>query len=141
MTYQHRVPSITFESNKFNLGHYLRDNSQEIFFSLGCHPYKQLSLAASYTLAQHGNDYYYTDGYIAERFPFMKDKTWQNQSADFRADYEFALNTHIFVEYAVSNTSGYATDGLTALHYLEKYTEPLYRGTTNTVAFGLNIGF
>ena len=35
ITYQHRVSTLTYESNYYNMGYYLRDNSQEIFRWLG----------------------------------------------------------------------------------------------------------
>ncbi len=33
ITFQHNINTTIFESNNYNLGHYLRDNFQEIFFS------------------------------------------------------------------------------------------------------------
>ena len=141
MTYQHKIPAVTFESNKYNLGHYLRDNSREMFVSISYKPYKQINVTASYTLAEHGNDYTYDGSPQSVTHPFIKDKTWQNQSINLRADYEFAQNDHIFVSYTISDINGYDVDGLTAADYLEKYTEPFYRGKTNSIGFGLNIGF
>ena len=141
MTYQHTIPAATFASNKYNLGHYLNDNSKEIFVSLSFRPYKQLYLLASYTLAQHGNDYIYNATQQSVMYQFMESKTWENQSINLRADYEFAQNTHIFVSYTMSDINGYEVDGETAAHYLEKYTEPFYRGKANTIGFGMNIGF
>lgn len=141
ITYQHKIPANTFESNNYNLGHYLRDNSSEMFVSLGFKPYRQLYLLASYLLARHGNNYIYDGSNQSVTHPYMKDVTWQNQSINLRADYEFAENNHIFVSYNVSDINGYDADGLTAAYYLEKYTEPFYRGKTSTLGFGINIGF
>jgi len=149
MTYQHTIPATTFASNKYNLGHYLRDNSREIFLSVNYKPYKQLILLGSYMLAQHGNDYIYDGSPQSITHPFMKDITWQNQSIFFKADYEFAHNSHIFVEYTLSDIKGYNVAGFSesnilieysSSHYLEKYTEPFYRGKTNTIGAGLYIG-
>jgi hypothetical protein len=141
ITYQHKIPAVTFESNKYNLGHYLRDNSREIFITISYKPVKQLFLEAGYTLAQHGNDYYYTDGAKAITYPFMKEKTWQNQSSNFKIDYEFEHNNHIFAGYTISDYQGYGVDANLASYYLEKYTEPFYRGKTSTIVLGVNIGF
>jgi hypothetical protein len=43
-TYQHRTPVTTYETNNFNLGHYLRDNSRELYLGL------QLSQLKGYRL-------------------------------------------------------------------------------------------
>ncbi|MCK7530301.1 MAG: hypothetical protein MZV63_04210 [Marinilabiliales bacterium] len=40
LTYQHNVPTTTFESNGYNLGHYLRDNSHEFYFSVLVKPFQ-----------------------------------------------------------------------------------------------------
>jgi hypothetical protein len=140
LTYQHVIPAVTFESNKYNMGHYLRDNSRELFISISYKPYKQLYLSAAYTIAQHGNDYIYDASLQVDTHPFMKDKTWQNKSLNFRVDYELAHNSHIFAGYSISEYDGYNVDGKSASYYLEKYTEPFYRGKTSTLSLGLNIG-
>jgi hypothetical protein len=140
ITYQHKIPAITFESNKYNLGHYLRDNSREIFISANFRPYKQLNIFASFTLAQHGNDYSYTRGDSAVTYPLLKDITWQNQSINLKADYEFADNNHIFVEYTINDNKGYDVDGNQPVYYTNKYTQPFYQGKTNTIGVGLYIG-
>ncbi len=57
ITYQHRVPTLTFESNYYNMGHYLRDNSQEIYIAAEYKILRGLHVRAYYLLAQHGPDY------------------------------------------------------------------------------------
>ncbi len=52
--YEHIIETTTFTSNRFNLGHYLRENSQEVFVSLQYRPYKTLKIESSYALAQKG---------------------------------------------------------------------------------------
>ncbi len=141
ITYLHYIPALTFETNKYSLGHYLRDNSREIALSMSCKPYKRLDLSASYVLAQHGNDYVYTDGNLAILTPYMKDKTWQGTSISVRADYEIVQDSHVFVEYVNSENLGYDADGLPGSYYLNKRTPVYYQGKTGTIGFGMNIGF
>ncbi len=43
MTYQHNIATTTFESNQYNLGHYLRDNSQDIYVAVTCKPIRGLA--------------------------------------------------------------------------------------------------
>lgn len=52
--YEHIIETTTFVSNRFNLGHYLRENSQEYFVSLQYRPSKALKFETSFTLAQKG---------------------------------------------------------------------------------------
>ncbi|MGF1587420.1 MAG: hypothetical protein ACFCUM_19040, partial [Bacteroidales bacterium] len=47
-TFQHRTPVTTYETNNFNLGHYLKDNSRELFLALNVKPLKGLSLDVTY---------------------------------------------------------------------------------------------
>ncbi len=44
ITYQHRVPTLTYESNNYNMGYYLRDNSREIYISVEYKPIRGLHL-------------------------------------------------------------------------------------------------
>ncbi len=69
MTYQHNIATTTFESNQYNLGHYLRENSQDIFFSLSCKPVRGLIIDLSYKLGLHYNDYVYDYSPDVDRNP------------------------------------------------------------------------
>jgi len=136
LTYQHRVPTLTFESNNFNFGHYLRDNSQEYYVELKYKPLRGLHLRAYYLLSQHGPDYIYNlDGVVAvDEIPFMEEVTWQNQTISFGASYEFVSNAYLFAEYIMSDISGDED-------MVERYTPEFFRGKNNTISFGFNVGF
>ena len=58
-TYRHYVPTTTYESNFYNLGHYLKDNADERFVSVSYAPVKNLHLLVSYAHARRGKDYGY----------------------------------------------------------------------------------
>jgi hypothetical protein len=136
ITYQHRVPTLTFESNYFNFGHYMRDNSQEIYVSLEYKPIRGLHLKTYYLLAQHGPDYVY-DIYAdnpVDTNPFLESVTWQNQSISLKATYEFISNSYLFVEFINSEISGEEEQ-------VELYTPEFFRGDQQTISFGFNFGF
>ncbi len=137
ITYQHRVPTVTFESNHYNMGHYLRDNSQELFLSAEYKLIRGLHLKGYYMLAQHGPDYKYDindpDARV-DTHPFMERVVWENQTVSFKVSYEFISNSFLFIEYLSSNISG--DEDKVAL-----YTPEFFRGKTNTISFGFNIGF
>lgn len=56
MVYKHFIPTTTYETTQFNLGHYLRDNSQEIFVMLEWRPLPRLRTYINYTFANKGED-------------------------------------------------------------------------------------
>jgi len=134
ITYEHRVPTLTFESNNYNLGYYLRDNSQEIYVSLGYKPVRGLHFKAYYLLAQHGPDYEYIEDGTVTTHPFLEYVTWQNQTFSFKVTYEFINNAYIFTEILNSDISGDEEQVI-------KYTPEFFRGNHNSISAGFNIGF
>lgn len=130
LTYKHNIPTTTFESNGYNLGHYLMDNAQEIYFSLKVKPVKTLSLQLSYLLAQKGKDY---DDIGGSRLgnPFIDKVELENQSISFHARYQIINDGYIFINYLYNNISG----------ELDKYTASVLHGKQSTFSLGANFGF
>jgi len=136
VVYQHKIETITYESNRYNMGHYLRDNSRELYVALLYKPIRGLHFKLAYTLGQHGDDYDYAecandpDCDLHKLVP-LENITWENQTIQFDARYEIVSNTYVFLSYMMGNATG----------NVEKYTPEYYRGKTNTFSFGANIGF
>ncbi|OFX47606.1 MAG: hypothetical protein A2X13_11675 [Bacteroidetes bacterium GWC2_33_15] len=130
LTYKHNIPTTTFESNGYNLGHYLMDNSHEFYFSVIVKPFRTLILKADYLFAQKGKDY---DDLGGSRLgnPFMDNVEWENKTVSLRASYQVINDGYIFVKYQHSEITG---DNI-------KYTPAYYYGTRNTISLGANIGF
>lgn len=141
VVYKHRVPTTTFETNKFNLGYYLRDNSKEIYVALDFKPFRGLLLKGEYFVAKHGNEYSYTDGSTVDLLPFMQSTTWQNTSIIFTARWEFIHDSWLFASVTQSNIKGYDVDGKTAQYYLNLYTPKSFQGSNTITCVGLNFGF
>ncbi|MFZ0282514.1 MAG: hypothetical protein WAL29_12750 [Bacteroidales bacterium] len=57
LTYQHYVPTLTFENAGYNLGHYLRDNSREWYLAIDYKPTRTLKTGIYFTDAIRGPDY------------------------------------------------------------------------------------
>jgi len=131
-TYQHYIATTTFSSNHYNLGHYLRDNSQEIYVDLGWKPLQGLQVNASYTLAEHGDDVIYGDvlGSDIVKVPFMENRTWQNYQFELMTRYELVNGMYFWIMYLNTNRKGDVSFGPTILH-----------GRTNSFVAGMNIGF
>jgi len=141
VVYKHRVPTTTFETNKFNLGHYLRDNSEEIYGAIDVRPFRGVLLRGDITYARHGNEYDYTTGSNADELPFMKDVTWQNITISFTSRWEFIHDSWLYLNVSKSRIKGYDVDGKTAQDYLDMYTPKSFQGDNLIVTAGMNIGF
>lgn len=141
VVYKHRVPTTTFETNKFNLGHYLRDNSDEIYGAIDIKPFRGILLRTDITYARHGNEYDYTTGSKADELPIMKDITWKNITLSFTCRWEFIHDSWLYLNVAQSSIKGYDVDGHTAQYYLDLYTPPSFQGNNLIISGGLNFGF
>jgi hypothetical protein len=132
MVYKHFVPTTTFESGLYNMGHYLRDNSQEVFVALRFKPLSKLHFEISYTKAEHGTDYIYTGiGNNGLGLPYLDTVRWSNESYIGKVSYELINDGFLFFEYMQSNTRG----------NVEAFTPAFLRGRMKTFSFGINYGF
>jgi len=144
ITFKHDEPTTSFESNKYNLGHYLKDNSEEYYTTLRFYPYKNLRLNASYVYAWHANEYTYIRGMKnppIDQLPFLKDKTWDNKTLNFEIDYQLFPNLNIFIDYSYSEIKGYEADSFSATYYLNRFSPEYLHGITNTFVTGFKLGF
>ena len=141
MTYQHRITTTTFESNNYGLGHYLRDNSMDLFFQLTYKPIRGLRIDLSYNYAVHGNQYDYRTYDPPDQAPIMEDKTWQKSAVGLKAKYEFFNNAYVFAGIILQDVQAFEVDGLMPEDYLGMYTPEMYWGNTTTMNLGFNIGF
>jgi hypothetical protein len=130
MTYQHYDPTLTFASDGYNLGNYLRDNSQEIYVAFIYKPVRGLSLTLSYNFAEHGDEFQY--GLVPDPtvLPVLKNISWQNQCIALNASYSLVAGTVVFINYQFNKEKGDV-----------QFTAPVFRGNTNTLSAGVQIGF
>ncbi len=143
MTYKHTVAALTYATNKFNLGHYLIDNSREIYLALQYKPIPRLYLKAEYFYAVHGDEYVYnnTSGYDPTSIPYLKNKTWDNKTIGLYITYEILNDVYIKTYFTHTETYGYDLNGHTAEEYLNTFTAPFYHGNLNTFGVSFNMGF
>lgn len=141
LVYKHRIETTTFETNKFNLGHYLRDNSDEIYGAIDFRPLRGLLLRGDITYARHGNEYAYNDASKADELPIMKDITWENLTLSVSCRWEFIHDSWLYLNVAQSNIKGHNVDSHTAQEYLDLYTPKSFQGKNTIITAGLNFGF
>jgi hypothetical protein len=142
-TYQHRTPATTFESNRFALGHYLRDNSRELYLAMQIKPIAGLSFDLSYLKAEKGNlrAYVYERPFRGDMDPYMDEVVWSNTTLALKTRYMFANNFSIFADFMDSDIRGYDVDELPAQKYLDMFTPKPFHGKNFTMVFGMQLGF
>lgn len=159
LNYKHSIPVINYESNGYNLGHYLGDNSQEIYASLQYKPIKGLDVKLFYTNAKHGNEYDYirrgtsngivgkVDDIISQ--PSLGDIIWQNQTIGLHSTYEIINNGYVFVKVEQSNietfepssTASFGENRMTKAESLAYFTPLFFQGNKLTLSAGFSFGF
>ncbi|HHT23587.1 MAG TPA: hypothetical protein GXZ87_09825 [Bacteroidales bacterium] len=166
INYKHSIEAITYASNNYSLGHYLGDNSQELYASLGYKPIRGLDLEVFYLDAKHGNEYnmmkYDENGekgtvpgvansYIIKIIsqPSLGDVIWSNKSFGFRALYEVFNNAYAVVKIESSDIQGYDATSeaiagerrMTAEETLNYFTPAFLQGKNTTITVGFSLGF
>ena len=155
INYKHSIEAITYTSNSYNLGHYLGDNAQEFYASLGYKPIQGLDLNVFYLNAKHGNEYLFArrgeDANIRQIIsqPSLGDVIWKNQTFGFKALYEVFNNAYAVLNVENSDIQGYdaaseAIPGekrMTAQEVLNYFTPPFLQGKNTTVTVGFSLGF
>lgn len=133
ITYQHDVTTTTFESNSYNMGHYLRDNAEELYAFVHFRPVKNLRFKLDYTYIRKGEEYgYVRDGSTLTGHPFIEEVKYQNSTWEFMTEYQLAYDVFFHFILGQSNTSG---------DDFANYMPPHFRGKQFNVKFGFNIGF
>jgi hypothetical protein len=144
ITYLHDEPTTSFESNRYNLGHYLKDNAEEFFATIRIYPVSTLQFSASYTLARKGNYYEYIRGMSNPRIdelPVLEDITWESESWVFSVQVNPFPNLMVFAKFSLNDVQGYDVDERTAQQYLNMFSAPYLHGKTRVIEVGFGMGF
>ncbi len=132
IVYEHYISTTTFETSGYNMGHYLRSNSDELFLAIGYKPLQRMLIKAEYSHARHGRSYEYIDGHEAVTYPFMQEVRWENTIINMQFQYEFAYNCYLKAGYQYNLAKG---------QDMQKFTPDFYQGKNNTFYYGFNLGF
>lgn len=129
LTFQHYVPTLTFETAGFNLGHYLKDNSRELFLSLNYKPVRTLNISIFLIDAVRGPDYTVQGGSRLGNPPLAETR-WSNRTTGFKAGYQVINDLYIWVSFLNSNITGEPS-----------WSPAFFRGNNNTLNAGITAGF
>ena len=155
ITYKHSFNTLTYTSNSYNLGHYLGDNSAEMYLALLYKPIRGLDLKLSFTDARKGNDFEYVRragnvNVIRQIIsqPVLDNIVWHSTALNFNAQYEVFNNVFCNFGAAYSNIRAYdSTSAIvfetekTAADYLRRFTNSYLHGKNLVVSAGVNFGF
>lgn len=128
-TFEHIIETTTYESNKYNLGHYLRENSQEIYIAGTYRPFKNAKIELSYTKAQKGP--YTSDGSSRLGLKFLEWVDWEAQIISTTFSLQVLNDGYLYLGLDYGEYTGNTLD----------YTPSFLIGNQFTITFGGNYGF
>ncbi|MCX6325641.1 MAG: hypothetical protein NT144_03155 [Bacteroidia bacterium] len=129
LTFQHYVPTLTFETAGYNLGHYLRDNSREWYVSFDYRPLRTLNINLFFIDAIRGPDY--TElGTDRLGNPPLSSVEWHNATYGLKASYQVINDLYTWASFVSGNVRGD-----------EDWSPGYFFGKKNTLNFGLTLGF
>ncbi|MCB8999490.1 MAG: hypothetical protein H6540_05405 [Bacteroidales bacterium] len=134
LTFKHFVPTTTFESNHYNLGHYLTDNAKELFLNLGWKPVRNMVIEISYTDIIKGPDHSSLGTMPREGITPFVPVVFESRSLELNASWQIINNLHVRLGLIHRTVSGDSA-------YLIQYSPEFWWGTTNTLNLGVNFGF
>ena len=136
LTFRHDVPTTTFESNNFNLGHYLEDNSREIFVQIGYKPIRNMDVNLSWCRAEKGPDNTLLGTMPRTEIEFLSPVVWESDELALNISWQVINDMYLRFGYSFRNVgTGHA------LSVLNMWTPEFYQGKTGTVSFGVNVGW
>ena len=129
LAFQHYVPTLTYESNGYNLGHYLRDNSREWYVSLGYKPLKTFEINLSFIDAIRGPDY--TElGTSRWGNPPLDIIQWHNTAYCLKISYQLINDLYAWGAFTISDIRGD-----------QRWSPAYFFGNRNTANAGITYGF
>jgi hypothetical protein len=129
LTFRHYVPTLTFETASFNLGHYLKDNSREWYLALEYKPVRALNFSFYFIDAVRGPDYSELGGSRLGNPP-LENVEWQNTTFGLRASYQPLNDVYLWLAAFHSNISGDA-----------RWSPGYFFGEKNNLNVGVTVGF
>ena len=133
-TYRHQIPSTTFASNGYTLGHYMKGNSEELFTSLRFKPLRGLLVKAYGIRAVKGAPVVHQrikGNPNVQGLDFIEETVWRSLSYGIEIRYEAINDGFITLGVRQRQIKGNA----------ERFSNKYYSGKTTTLEGGLNFGF
>lgn len=134
LTFMHYVPTTTFESNRYNLGHYLEDNAKDLYLAAEYRPWRTLLVKAYYNRSVKGPDHTELGTMPRDQVDPFEPVVWESSRAGLLATAQLANDLYLRAGVEWRQVEG-------GQDYLDRWTPEEYHGTTTTLRLGLNYGF
>ena len=134
LTFMHNVPTTTFESNNYNMGHYLEDNAKDIYVSVEYRPVRSLNLKSYFNKSVKGPDHTTMGTMPRTDITPFDPIVWQSVRVGVLATFQIVNDLYARVGYEWRDVTG-------EQEYIDRWTPEEYHGQTGTFRMGLNYGF
>lgn len=129
LAFQHDVPTLTFQNQGYNLGHYMKDNAREWYIALDYHPVRTLDINLYFLDAIRGPDY--TElGTNRVGNPPLSSVQWHNRSYGLKASYQVINDLYTWLSYSSDHISGD-----------KRWSPEYFYGNKRNLNFGVSFGF
>ena len=129
LAFQHYLPTTTFETAYYNLGHYLKDNAREWYIAFDYKPLKTLNINLFFIDAVRGPDYTELG---ADRVgnPVLSVVNWRNTSVGMKTSYQIINDVYTWISATYGDISGD-----------KRWSPEYFFGRKTTLNAGFAIGF
>ena len=137
LTYKNDNITTLFNSNWYTLGHYLIDNSDELYLAIDWKPHPKFIFKLCYQQMRKGPDFKYEripDPLTVIKVwgrPFMSTVEWKMSILGFHANYQILNDVFLYSSLEIRNQTGNQ----------ERYSSLFYQGNTTTFSAGFNYDF
>jgi hypothetical protein len=128
-TFRHPRATLTYETNNYNLGHYLKDNAREWFVAIDYKPLRAGRVRLFFSDAVRGHDYV-SEGGPRLGFPVIGEVEWQSTRVGLEMSYQLINDLYIHASYEWSDTWGNS-----------EWSAPYVTGRLSTINFGITAGY
>jgi hypothetical protein len=111
------------------MGHYLRDNSRELYAALDYKPYRTMNVSLFFLDAIRGPDYSELGGSRLGNPP-LENIEWHNTSAGIKASFQPINDVYVWLSAIHSNIRGD-----------QRWTTANFFGDKNSLNMGITVGF
>lgn len=134
LTFMHMIPTTTFESNHYNLGHYLEDNARDLYATFEYRPWRTLNIKTYYNHSIKGPDHTELGTLPRSGIQPFEPVVWKSIRVGINATFQILNDLYARLGYEWCNVTG-------EQDLLDRWTPSVYHGKTGTLNIGLNYGF